>query len=85
MTALRLTWDTVPVGYFTAPVRAWFGADWQPQTRWGIDAIERRGAAVRGRASALAGGYMGSIKGLSSASDAAVAQYLQRAAQAGMR
>jgi len=70
-----LTWATVPVGYFTKPVRAWFGQDWRPVSRWGKDNIAQKEAAVRGRDKQLAAGVTGTIHGLSKSTGAAAELY----------
>lgn len=68
--------DTVaerPPGYYTEPVRAWFGADWQPATDWGGNAVVSAERATAARAVRLAAGDTGSIPGLSKRSDALLA------------
>lgn len=62
-----------PAGYYTEPVRAWFGADWQPATDWGGNAVVFSERARAARGVRLAAGDTGSIPGLSKRSDALLA------------
>ena len=62
-----------PPGWYTEPVRAWFGAHWQPATNWGQDLVAASARAAAGRAVRVAAGDSGSIVGLSKRSDALLA------------
>lgn len=62
-----------PPGWYTEPVRAWFGAHWQPATDWGQDLVAASARAAAGRAVRVAAGDSGSIAGLSKRSDALLA------------
>ncbi len=62
-----------PAGYFTEPVRAWFGADWQPSTVWGCNVVAVSERSRDARAVRVAAGDSGSIAGLSKRSDALLA------------
>lgn len=64
---------TRPPGWYTEPVRAWFGADWQPATDWGGNAVVFSERARDARGVRLAAGDTGSIAGLSKRSDALLA------------
>jgi hypothetical protein len=63
-----------PPGWFTEPVRAWFGPDWQPATVWGHDAVTLSARARAGREARVALGDGGSVAGLSRRNDARLAE-----------
>lgn len=62
-----------PPGWFTEPVRAWFGAHWQPATEWGRNVLADSERAREARGVRVAAGDAGSIAGLSRRSDALLA------------
>lgn len=62
-----------PPGWFTEPVRAWFGPFWRPQTDWGDDAVTLSERARAGRETQAARGESGGVVGLSRRNDARLA------------
>lgn len=63
-----------PPGWYTQPVRAWFGADWKPATSWGENVVVLSARARAGREARLLRGEAGSVVGLSKNNDARLAE-----------
>lgn len=71
-----------PPGWYTEPVRAWFGPSWEPATRWGGNDVQLSDRARQARETRVAQGDGGGIAGLSQRNDARLAEIAHKPVRA---